>query len=63
MNLALKLKIMQIYGTQSDFAQCIGEDDSMVSRIVKGRRKLDPINQEKWAEALGCKAQDLFQAE
>lgn len=63
MNIVLKLKIMQVYGTQADFAQRIGTDDSLVSRIVRGRRKLDPIEQEKWADALGCNPQELFQAE
>jgi transcriptional regulator with XRE-family HTH domain len=63
MNLALKIKILQIYGTQSDFAQQIGSDDSFVSRIIRERRKLDPIKQEKWAEALGCEPSELFQAE
>jgi transcriptional regulator with XRE-family HTH domain len=63
MNLTLKFKIIQIYGTQADFAHRIGTNDSLVSRIVRGRRKLDPRNQEKWADALGCKPQELFQAE
>ena len=63
MNLVLKIKILQSYGTQSDFAQQIGEGDPFVSRIVRERRKLDPINQKKWAAALGCEPSELFQAE
>jgi transcriptional regulator with XRE-family HTH domain len=63
MNLVLKIKILHLYGTQSDFAQEIGSDDSFVSRIIRGRRKLDEHNQQKWAAALGCEPSDLFQAE
>jgi plasmid maintenance system antidote protein VapI len=54
MNLNLKFKIIQVYGTQSDFAQHIGAGDSYVSRIIRERRNLDPITQKKWADALGC---------
>ena len=63
MNLILKLKIMQVYRTQADFAQHVGTDDTLVSRIVRGRRKLDANNQQKWAAALGCEPSELFQVD
>ena len=63
MNFILKIKILQLYGTQADFAQQIGSDDSFVSKVIRERRKLDPINQEKWAAALGCEPSELFQVD
>jgi plasmid maintenance system antidote protein VapI len=36
MNLILKAKIVENYGTQADFAQVIGIDETIVSRVVRG---------------------------
>ena len=60
MNKKLKLKIVDWFGTQADFGQAIGEDDSYVSRIVRGRRVLSMEKKKKWSEALHCKPEDIF---
>jgi len=60
MNKKLKLKIVEWFGTQADFGQAIGEDDSFVSRIVRGRRVLSNKRKRVWADALNCKPEDIF---
>ena len=56
----LKARIVEAFGTQADFAQEIGEDETLISKIICGRRTLSLEKQKKWAEALGCKPNDLF---
>jgi hypothetical protein len=60
MNLRLKAKIVEIYRTQADFAQAVGIDDTIVSKIVCGRRDLPVEKQEKWAALLGDNRNRLF---
>ena len=60
MNLKLMAKIIERYGTQADFAQVVDMDDSLISKIIRGRRTLDPDKQFEWAEALDCSAKDIF---
>jgi len=63
MNLKLKAKIVEKYGTQADFAQVVKMDDSLISKIIRGRRKLDIEKQIYWAEALDSTAKELFPRE
>ena len=60
MNKKLKAKIIEKYGTQADFAQAIKTDETIISRIIRGRRTLNPEVQLVWAKALGCKPKDIF---
>lgn len=60
MNKYLKVKIVEVFGSQADFAQELGVDESLVSRIVRGRRQLPISKQVEWAKALGCSTQDIF---
>jgi plasmid maintenance system antidote protein VapI len=60
MNKILKAKIFEKYGTQGDFAQAVKVDETLVSKIVRGRRNLDPEKQSIWAKALGCHPRDIF---
>ena len=60
MNRKLKAKIVEKYGTQADFAPVIDTDESLISKIIRGRRKLDPEKQLAWAKALGCRPEDIF---
>ena len=60
MNFKLKQKIIQRFGTQSDFAPVIGKGETYVSKIIRGRRALDPEAKKKWAQVLGCKVKDIF---
>ena len=60
MNKSLKAKIVEKYGTQADFAEAIETDETIISRIIRGRRQLDSEKQLIWAKALGCKSKDIF---
>ena len=60
MNRKLKARIIERFGTQADFGEAIGIDDSIISKIIRGRRTLDPERQLIWAKALGCKPKDIF---
>lgn len=60
MNKKLKGKIVERFGTQSDFAHKIGVDESVVSRVVRERIILDSKIQKKWARVLKCRAEELF---
>jgi transcriptional regulator with XRE-family HTH domain len=54
MNKQLKSKIIERYGSQADFAQRMRVDDSVVSRIIRGRRSLSPQDVKRWSKALKC---------
>ena len=54
MNRLLKAKIIEKYGSQADFAQEIKVRESLVSKIVRGRRSLSPEDLKRWSEALRC---------
>lgn len=54
MNLRLKAKIIERYGTQADFAIAVGEHEPTISKVIRGRWSLDSARQERWANALGC---------
>ena len=56
----IKSKIFLNYGTQSDFALAIGMDETLVSKIIRGRRKLDPEKQRAWARALNTTRKQIF---
>jgi transcriptional regulator with XRE-family HTH domain len=60
MNLALKVAIIRKFGTQADFAMAIGDDETMVSRVIRGRRVLAPKKQEAWAEILDVPIYQIF---
>lgn len=52
MSRKLKARIIELYGGQWRFAAAIGEREAIVSGVVRGKIKLDPSKQEKWAAAL-----------
>ncbi len=60
MNKVLKGKIVEMYGTQADFAFAIGEDETVISRVIRGRRVLDSKKKAKWAKTLKCKPGAIF---
>jgi transcriptional regulator with XRE-family HTH domain len=60
MNLSLKLKIMKLYRSQADFALAVGAQESLVSRVIRGRRELSNEKKRQWAEKLDCNANELF---
>ena len=59
MNRKLKGKIIEVFGTQADFSQTLGVNESVVSRVVRGRKTLTPAEAERWARALGMTAEAL----
>lgn len=60
MNKELKSKIVQIYGSQADFAQALKIAEPLISRVIRQRQSLALTDQEKWAKALKCKPADIF---
>jgi hypothetical protein len=60
-NLKLKGAIYSRFPSQVDFAVVAKEDETLVSRVVQGRRRLPVERQEKWASLLGHKRKDLFE--
>lgn len=58
--LKLKACIIEQFETQADFAQALGIDETLVSRIVCGRRVLGSKDRKRWARLLKCKNEDLF---
>ena len=62
MNKFLKGKIVERFGTQFEFARAIGEHESIVSRVIRGRHIMTVDCRKKWAQALGCNdADSLFE--
>lgn len=59
-NMRLKLKIIEVFRSQTRFAYELGEDEGLVSRIVNGWRQLPPEKQQQWAKVLGCRIEDVF---
>ena len=53
------------YRTQDRFALAVGEDMTVVSRVINGvfPRKLSVERKQVWAYALGVKVEDIFPAE
>ena len=60
MNRILKATIIEKFETQADFAAAVGDDETMVSRVIRGRRALAPQKQAAWAETLGVPIRKIF---
>jgi len=60
MNVPLKVKIIEKYGRQVDFARVVGVRDAKVSRVIHGRDSLPPEDQTMWARKLGANREELF---
>jgi DNA-binding transcriptional regulator YdaS (Cro superfamily) len=60
MNRKLKARIIEVYGSQADFSEEIGVNETVVSRVIRGRSKLEPEKQVVWAKALKCSRKDIF---
>jgi transcriptional regulator with XRE-family HTH domain len=60
MNMILKISILQKFGRQADFAQATGLGETLLSKIVCGRRS--PTDEQKSiiAQKLGVPAGELF---
>lgn len=62
MNRKLKAKIVEKFGTQADFAQVVKIDETIVSRVVRGRRILQADTQKQWANVLQTQPCELFES-
>ncbi len=60
MNLKLKGRIVERFGSQANFALVAKVDEPFLSRVVTGRRQLPEDEQERWCSLLGCKPAELF---
>jgi len=60
MNKKLKAKIVEIFESQANFSQVIKADETIISRVIRGRRELSLDDQKKWAEVLDCNPEDIF---
>jgi len=60
MNWKLKKRILEFYQSQANFAEAAKVHDSMISRVVRGRRKLSIEEKKRWALLLRCKPEQIF---
>ena len=60
MNLKLKGRIVEKFGSQFEFALVIRNHESLVSKVVRGRRVLDVMDRRRWAKALDCEPSEIF---
>ena len=60
MNRALKAIIVFRFGTQDDFARAIGENPSIVSKVIRGRHTLSADKKSTWASTLQCEIKSIF---
>lgn len=62
MNRDLRLKIITNYDSQAEFARVVGRDESIVSRVIRGRKTLKDEEKKRWALLLRCKPEEIFQS-
>ena len=60
MNYRLRVKIIERFHTQADFALELGENESLISRVIRGRRDIPDEKKRIWAKALKTEVQDVF---
>ncbi|MBC8180361.1 XRE family transcriptional regulator [candidate division KSB1 bacterium] len=60
MNRELKALIILKFGSQFEFARAIREHESIVSKVIRGRKTLTPEAQRLWAKKLGCSPGSIF---
>ena len=48
------------FGSNYKFAHAIGTPESIISKVLHGHKKLSERNKKKWAEALKCTTEELF---
>ena len=53
-NLKLKARIIERFGSQVDFARALKVDEQTISRVIRGREGLPEEAQKQWAKKLSC---------
>jgi len=54
MNKDLRIAILKKFDNQSNFAQLLRVQESKISQVVHGRKKLSQKEAKKWMKLLGC---------
>ena len=60
MNWKLKRKIIELYGTRTDFSKKAHIDEAIISKVVRSRKKLSKEEQKRWSKLLSCQPKDIF---
>jgi hypothetical protein len=60
MNRYLKARIVLLFGSSEDFAEAIGVNSSIISKVIRGRKVLPERTRNEWARFLGCEPKDIF---
>jgi hypothetical protein len=60
MNKRLKAQIILRFGSQADFAQVVGDSQTIISEVIRNRRRLSDTKAVEWALALGCHPDEIF---
>ena len=60
MNFKLLIAIREQGLRQRDFAKLIGEDETILSRVINGHWNPDELRKIKYAKALKMRVEDLF---
>jgi len=60
MNWKLKKRILELYQSQANFAEAAKVHDSVISRVVRERRRLSKEEKKRWAFLLRCKPEQIF---
>ncbi len=62
-NKKLKSAIFSLYETQAEFAEDLGINDTLLSKIIRGRREPTPELRQKISQKLGVEEREVFEAE
>jgi len=60
LNTVLRLKIIEHFGKQSDFALALNSRDAFVSRVLNGREQLNDQQKTLWSKKLETPVDELF---
>lgn len=60
MNIPLKIKILERFGTQCAFSDALELHESYVSQVIHERRKLDRAEMVRWSKALRVRTDEIF---
>jgi transcriptional regulator with XRE-family HTH domain len=59
-NTKLKARILERFGSQTDFSEEVGQHESFISKVVRNRREPSQETKEHWASILNCEVKDIF---
>lgn len=59
-NKRLKIRIIEVFGNNTRFADELGINDQTVSRVITGRKFLDQEEKEAWSGLLKCEVEEIF---